>query len=211
MSSVIAVSPVVGVLLAGGLSRRMGGGDKNLLELNGQSILSRSIERVKPQVTALILNANGTSDRFAQFALPVIADVIDGYAGPLAGILSGMEWVFENRPDCKWVATFPTDAPFLPLDLVARLMAAIDSEKAEMACATSNNRTHPPIAIWPVRLKDELRDAMVDEEMRKIDLWTARYSIAHVAFDSVGIDPFFNINKPENLAEAEAFLRKSES
>ena len=201
-------APVVGILLAGGLSRRMGGGDKNLLTLNGKPILARAIERVKLQVSTLVLNANGPSDRFAQFGLPVIPDVIEGYAGPLAGILTGMEWTLENRPDCAWVATFPTDAPFLPLDLVTRLMIAIEDEKTDMACATSKNRTHPPIAIWPVRLRDDLRRAMIDEEMRKIDLWTSRYQISHVDFGDAGVDPFFNINKPENLDEAERLVRE---
>lgn len=201
---------IVGVLLAGGLSRRMGGGDKNLLNLAGQPILKRSIARIKPQVSHLILNANGDKSRFSTFGLDVVSDVIEGYAGPLAGVLTGMEWTVQNRPECPWVATFPTDAPFLPTDLVSRLMQAIKTEKTEMACATSKGRTHPPIAVWPVRLKDDLRRAMLDEEMRKIDLWTARYSISHVAFDNSGIDPFFNINKPEHLIEAENYLQSSQ-
>ncbi|NQV98086.1 MAG: molybdenum cofactor guanylyltransferase MobA [Rhodospirillales bacterium] len=202
---------VVGVLLAGGLSRRMGGGDKNLLQLAGQSILSRTIARVTPQVSTLILNANGDAGRFASYGLPVVGDVIDGFAGPLAGILTGLEWASANRPDCQWIATFPTDAPFLPENLVAKLMQAVAAEGADMACATSNNRTHPPIAVWPVRLKNELRQAMVDEDMRKIDLWTGRYSTAHVAFDDPDMDPFFNINRPENLDEAERYLAQSGS
>ncbi len=200
---------IVGVLLAGGLSRRMGGGDKNLLTLDGQPILKRSIDRVKPQVQTLILNANGDAARFSDFQLPVIADVIAGYAGPLAGILTGLEWASVHRPTCRWVATFPTDAPFLPLVLVKRLSDAIDAEGTDMACAKSKGRTHPPIALWPVRLKDDLRQAMIDEDMRKIDLWTARYKVSHVVFEDTGIDPFFNINKPENLARAEHYLRET--
>lgn len=198
--------PIVGVLLAGGLSRRMGGGDKNLLQLGGQSILSRSIKRVKPQVGQLILNANGDATRFASYGLPVVEDVIDGYAGPLAGILTGLEWASDHQPDCQWVATFPTDAPFLPTDLVEKLMRAIKTDNTDMACAVSNERTHPPIALWPVRLKNDLRRAMVEEDMRKIDLWTARYKISQVPFENKDIDPFFNINKPENLEQAEQYL-----
>lgn len=201
-----ASEQVVGVLLAGGLSRRMGGGDKNLLQLGGRPILDHVIERVRPQVSGLILNANGDPARFAEYDLPVVPDVIEGYAGPLAGILTGLEWAAREVPDCQWLASFPTDAPFLPVDLVDRLLAAIEDEGAEMACALSGDRTHPPIAIWPVRLRDELRRAMVDEEMRKIDLWTARYSIVHVTFDNDAIDPFFNINRAENLDEAEQYL-----
>lgn len=201
-----ASASVVGVLLAGGLSRRMGGGDKNLLNLGGSSILARSIERISPQVSHLILNANGDPERFSTFGLPIVSDVIDGYAGPLAGVLTGLDWVHENQPESQWIATFPTDAPFLPFDLVSRLMQAIATDDADMACATSRNRTHPPIAVWPVRLRNELRRAMIDEDMRKIDLWTARYKISHVAFDDPEMDPFFNINKPENLEEAERYL-----
>ena len=201
-----ASQPIVGTLLAGGLSRRMGGGDKNLLQLFGKSILRHVVEKTEPQVDTLILNANGDANRFSEFGLPVVRDVIEGYAGPLAGILTGLHWASENVPTCQWVATFATDAPFVPKNLVAKLLQSIEVEGVDMACAISNDRTHPPFALWPVRLKDQLRAAMVDEEMRKIDLWTARYKIAHVPFLVDGIDPFFNINKPDHLEEAERFF-----
>ena len=197
---------IVGILLAGGLSRRMGGGDKNLLQLGGKSILRHVVERIAPQVDTLILNANGDAGRFAEYGLPVVGDVIDGYAGPLAGVLTGLEWASVNSPSCEWVATFATDAPFVPKNLVVELLNSIEANGADMACAMSKDRTHPPFAIWPIRLKDALRAAMVDEEMRKIDLWTARYKIVHVPFEEKGIDPFFNINKPDNLDEAEQLL-----
>ena len=148
----------------------------------------------------MILNANGDPKRFLDYGLPVVRDVIEGYAGPLSGILSGLDWASENVPRCQWVATFATDAPFVPKNLVKELLQSIEVEGADMACASSNNRTHPPFAIWPVRLKDELRAAMVDEEIRKIDLWTSRYKIAHVTFYGDGIDPFFNINRKEDLS-----------
>jgi len=202
-------TPIVGVLLAGGLSRRMGGGDKNQLQLGGKLILDRLIDRVKPQVSTLILNANGDAERFSKYDLPVVGDVIDGFAGPLAGVLTGLEWASEHEPACEWVATFATDAPFVPEDMVAKLLHAIVGENADMACAMSNGRTHPPFALWPVRLKDDLHRAMVDEDMRKIDLWTARYQIVHVPFENPDLDPFFNINKPENLSEAERFLEQA--
>ncbi len=197
---------IVGVLLAGGLSRRMGGGDKNLLNLDKRPILAHVIEKVEGQVTTLILNANGPADRFSDYGLPVVSDVIEGYAGPLAGILTGMEWAAANAPESQWLASFPTDAPFLPTNLVSQLKRAIDANGADMACAMSNERTHPPIALWPIRLREDLRLAMINEDMRKIDLWTARYSIEHVAFDDQAIDPFFNVNRPENLEEAERYL-----
>ncbi len=200
-------SGVVGVLLAGGLARRMGGGDKPLRTLGGRPILDRVIDRARPQVADLLLNVNGDPARFANYALPTAGDVIDGHAGPLAGILTGMEWAAESHPDASWLVSFATDAPFFPDDMVARLLRAAGEQGTEMACASSGGRTHPVFALWPIALRDALRRAMVAEEMRKIDAWTARYSLAVVDFNAdgpAGLDPFFNINKPENLAEAEA-------
>jgi len=196
----------LGLLLAGGLARRMGGGDKALIEMGGRPLLDYAVERARPQVSRLILNANGDAARFERFGLPVVADVIEGFAGPLAGVLTGMEWAAANAPDVEWLATFPIDAPFFPVDLIEHMGSAIAEADAEMACAESDGRTHPVFALWPVRLKDELRKAMVDEDMRKIDLWTARYRIVHVPFDTSGGDPFFNINRPENVEEAEGRL-----
>jgi molybdopterin-guanine dinucleotide biosynthesis protein A len=135
----------------------------------------------------------------------VVADSIPGMAGPLAGILTGMEWLAENRPDTKMMLSIPTDGPFLPLDLVGRLAAAkMGQDGAQIACAKSGDRTHPPIALWDVDLADDLRRAMVDEDMRKIDLWTARYDLVHVEWPVEPFDPFFNANRPEDLARAEA-------
>ena len=199
----------VGILLAGGLARRMGGGDKCLRQLGGKPLLDWLIETARPQVDTLILNANGDPDRFAGFGLPVVADVIDGYAGPLAGVLTGMTWAADNAPEAEWLVSFATDAPFLPADMVTRMLDAVAREDAEMACAASGGRTHPVFGLWPVRLRDELRAAMVDEDMRKIDRWTARYKLAEVTFDATdGRDPFFNVNRPENLAEAEEALAR---
>ena len=200
------MSAPVGVLLAGGMARRMGGGDKCLQQLGGRSLLSYCINVATPQVGPLIINAAGDPARFKEFNLPVVADVIEGFAGPLAGVLTGLEWASENAPDAQWVVTFPTDAPFFPDDLVARLREAVDAHGADMACARSNARTHPVFALWPVRLAVDLRQAMEDEDMRKIDLWTARYNIVHVDWPATPNDPFFNINRPEDLAQAEALL-----
>jgi len=198
---------VVGLLLAGGLARRMGGGDKCLRPLGGRPILARIVERLRPQVSDLVLNANGDPARFAEFGLPVAADTVEGFAGPLAGVLTGMEWVLRHRPGCDWVASVPTDAPFLPRDLVSRMMAAVAREGADMACATSGGRAHPVVGLWPVRLADALRRAMVEEELRKVDIWTARYRLVHVDFATDPVDPFFNTNRPDDLAAAETLLR----
>lgn len=195
---------VAGVLLAGGRARRMGGGDKCLRELAGQTLLARVIARAAPQVGPLVINANGDPARFAAYGLPVAPDSIEGFAGPLAGVLSGMDWAADNAPDCPWIATFATDAPFFPMDLVARLRAA--TEGADMACAASDGRAHPVFGLWPVRLRDALRRAMTEEDIRRVDVWTARYRLAQVDFAAHPIDPFFNANRPEDLAKAEDFL-----
>ena len=195
--------PLVGVLLAGGLARRMGGGDKPLKELGGKPILDHVINRVTPQVHHLILNANGDPDRFKKYKLPVLEDVIEGHQGPLAGILTALDWAAENVPDVEHVISFATDSPFLPRDLVPRLMAPILAGEAQLSCAITGDRTHPVFGVWPVSLRHDLRKAMIEEEMRKIDKWTERIGIVHVSFETEPVDPFFNVNKPENLDEAE--------
>jgi molybdopterin-guanine dinucleotide biosynthesis protein A len=202
------VPGVAGVILAGGLSRRMGGGDKTLLGLGGRTILDHVIGAARPQVSALMLNANGDPARFAAFGLPVIADVVEGHAGPLAGVLTGLEWAQREHPECAWVASFASDAPFLPGDLVARLLAVIEQDGADMACASSGGRHHPVFGLWPVALVDDLRHAIIEEEVRKVDLWTARHSLAVVDFETAPHDPFFNVNRPEDLAEAEVLLKR---
>lgn len=198
-----AYQGVAGVILAGGLSRRMGGGDKTLMQLGGRTILEHVVERARPQVADLALNANGAPARFAGFGLPVVADVVGGYAGPLAGILTGLEWAAANAPGCAWLASFAADAPFLPGDLVSRLRGAAEDRRAVLACAASGGRTHPVFGLWSVDLRDDLRHALVDEDMRKIDAWTARHGVVHVEFPAEPVDPFFNVNRPEDLAAAE--------
>lgn len=197
---------VVGVVLAGGLARRMGGGDKGLLELAGRPILDHVLDRLKPQVRLCVLNANGDAGRFAPWGLPVAADVLPGNAGPLVGVLTGMDWTMANLPGVEWIVTAPTDAPFLPRDLVARMMAAVREEGAEMACATSGGQRHPVIGLWPVSLRTDLRHAVIFEEVRKVDVWTGRHKVADVDFAVEPVDPFFNANRPEDLDEAEKAL-----
>ena len=203
----MSAAPIpIGVLLAGGRSERMGGGDKTLKALGGKPMLAHVIARARPQVGELIVNANGDPARFASFGLPVVADVIEGFAGPLAGILSALEWAALNRPRAEWIASFATDAPFFPADLVQHLAQAVAREGADIACARSQGRTHPVFGLWKTALHLELRRAMSEEKVRKIDLWTARYRVVHVDFVVQPFDPFFNVNRPENLAEAERLL-----
>ena len=200
---------IAGVLLAGGLSRRMGGGDKPLRTIAGRPLLELVIERMQKQVAALVLNANGDPERFAAYGLPVVADSVSDNPGPLAGILAGLDWAAENRPDCPIVVSVATDAPFLPTDLVSRMAEAIATEGADLACAASGGQTHPVIGLWPVRLREDLRRALAEEGLRKVDVWTARYRLAVVPFADQPIDPFFNANRPQDLERAEALLNEA--
>lgn len=203
-------SSVAGVILAGGQSRRMGGGDKCLRPLAGRPILAHIIERAAPQVGPLVLNANGDPARFADYALPVVPDVIEGFAGPLAGILTGMDWVAAQAPASQWMASFASDAPFFPENMVAVMLAAAEEAGANLVCAMSNERSHPVFGLWSMSLRDDLRRAVVGEGLRKVDLWTARHRLVSVTFEPVetgqgALDPFFNTNRPDDLIEAEAF------
>jgi molybdopterin-guanine dinucleotide biosynthesis protein A len=193
----------LGMVLAGGLARRMGGGDKARLRIGGRTILERVLARLKPQCAALILNANGDPARFADTGLAVVPDSIPGFAGPLAGILAGLDWVAREAPDVADVVTVPGDCPFLPEDLVARLSAARAREAAPLACARSGEWRHPVVGLWPVALRGDLRHALVAEGLRKIEAWTARQGVAVADWPAVPVDPFFNINTPEDAAEAE--------
>ncbi len=195
--------PTLGVLLAGGLARRMGGGDKPMRTIGGRTILERAIARLKPQCDGLILNANGEPSRFSVFGLTVVADDVPGYPGPLAGILAALDWTAANRPGIEWVLSAAGDCPFLPRDLVARLHAARAAENAQLAVAASGEQSHPVIGLWRVALRDELRQALVVEDVRKIDRWTARFPLATVTWPVQPLDPFFNANTVEDIAEAE--------
>ena len=197
---------IAGIVLAGGLSRRMGGGDKGLRTLAGRSILAHVISRAEAQVDPLALNANGDPARFAETGLAVVPDTVEGFPGPLAGVLAGLEWARDRVAGCAYMATFACDAPFLPEDMVDRLWRPIDEEGAEIVSACSNGREHPVFALWPVALANELRAALEEEGIRKVDVWTARYRLAHAEFAVDPVDPFFNVNRPDDIAEAEAIL-----
>jgi molybdenum cofactor guanylyltransferase len=192
-----------GVLLAGGLARRMGGGDKPMREIGGRTLLDRVIERLAPQCDGLILNANGDAARFATFGLPVIADDVANFPGPLAGVLATLDWAAAHRPDVQWILSTAADCPFLPRDLVARLHQVRIEQRAQLSVASSAGRTHPVIALWDVSLRDELRYALVAEDVRKVGRFTARYRVATVEWPAVPLDPFFNANTMEDFAEAE--------
>jgi molybdopterin-guanine dinucleotide biosynthesis protein A len=194
-----------GILLAGGLATRMGGGDKSLMLLGGKPILTHVIDRIAPQVAALALNANGDPGRLAEWSLAVVPDAISGFPGPLAGIHAGMEWARGHHPDIADIVSVPTDTPFLPADLVDRLLAARGN--ADIAVAASTGQPHPVVALWPVRLAAELHRLVTDEGMRRVTDFARRYTVAYVDFPVAGIDPFFNVNRPGDLEQAELRLK----
>jgi molybdopterin-guanine dinucleotide biosynthesis protein A len=206
---------IVGVVLAGGLSRRMferagTSGDKALLDLAGRSMISHVIARLAPQVARVIVNANGDPARFSALGLPVVADTVDGFVGPLAGVLAGLRWAHREAPGATHVASVSADAPFLPADLVARLVCAEAQKPGQIALARSGGEIHPVIGLWPVALADDLETALTSGT-RKVLAWTDRHGTRPVDFDPVDIagrrvDPFFNANTPEDLDEARRLL-----
>jgi molybdopterin-guanine dinucleotide biosynthesis protein A len=202
---------VAGVALAGGLSRRMGGGDKSLKPLGGRPMLARVIETFAPQVVTMAINANGDPARLSQFELPVIADPIEGFAGPLAGVLAGLQWASGLDPSISHIATVASDTPFFPRDLVQRLVAAADAKPNRIVLAASAGNRHPVFGLWPVALKDDLARWMAETDTYKVLAWTSRHDtvLCDFAFKDCGgrqVDPFFNANTPEELAEAEVLL-----
>jgi molybdopterin-guanine dinucleotide biosynthesis protein A len=203
--------PVAGILLAGGRSSRMGGGDKGMRLLGGRPILARVIERLKPQVSHMVINANGDPFRLAEFNLPVVPDRISGFAGPLAGVHAGLEWVTANCPGVAHAITVATDTPFLPADLVQRFLAG-QGEGPRLCVARSEAGTHPVIGLWPVGLASALEESLKAGE-RKVGKWVAEHGAIEVFFPDLEIggtklDPFFNINRPEDLALADDLLRE---
>lgn len=203
---------VIGVVLAGGLSSRMGGGDKGLRDLAGRPMLAHVIDRLRPQVGSLIINANGDPARFAAFGLPVVPDTIAGHIGPLAGILAGMRWAAANTA-ARWIVTVSGDAPVLPANLVAQFMAAVADRPGGIALAQSCSELHPVIGLWPITLATSLEDELA-RGTRKVLHWAERHSLVPVAFSptragGVDIDPFFNANTPQELEQLRAMLSKT--
>ena len=195
-----------GVILAGGQARRMGGGDKGLLTLGASTILGHVIERLLPQVAGLALNANGQRDRFAHFDLPVVADSVEGFAGPLAGVLAGLDWAADQG--AEHIVTAAADTPFFPPDLVPRLLLASEDQNCPIALARTDNGRHPTFGLWPVSLREDLRTSLQDG-MRKVVQWTDRHGTAMADFPTGSIDPFFNVNTPEDLALAQSYLERA--
>jgi molybdenum cofactor guanylyltransferase len=198
----VSSPPTLGLVLAGGLARRMGGGDKARMRIGGTTILARVLTCLKPQCERVIINANGDPARFADTGLPVVADSVPDFAGPLAGILAGLDFIATYNPETRWALSIATDTPFLPDDLVRRLHASRTCDDM-FACARSGTRLHPTIALWPVVLRHDLRRALINEDLRKVEAFISRYRVAYAEWNTERFDPFFNANRPQDLVEAE--------
>jgi molybdopterin-guanine dinucleotide biosynthesis protein A len=207
--------PIAGVILAGGLARRMGGGDKTLKEIGGRPMLALIIERLRPQVDGLVLNANGDPERFSEFGLPVVADTVGDHAGPLAGILAGMRWAEKAMPEARFIASAAGDTPFFPDDLVERLAEGCGRDEKTVAMAASANGVHPVFGLWPIGLADALEEYLESKESGKILTFADEYFRLNVPFDHLDVDgeevdPFFNVNTPEDIERAEMVVRAIE-
>ena len=196
----IPPAPTLGLVLAGGLARRMGGGDKARLQIGGVSILNRVIACLSGQCTDIIINANGDPQRFADTGCTVVPDNVPGHPGPLAGILAGLDWLAAQDNGVEWIVSVPGDCPFLPDDLVERLHQARRKMDAgvPLACARSGAWRHPVVGLWPLALRENMRKALVEENLRKIEVWTARHGVAIADWPAEPVDPFFNVNTPED-------------
>ncbi len=201
----VPAPPTLGLVLAGGLARRMGGGDKARIEINGVSILDRVLATLSAQCPRIVINANGDPRRFEDTGLPVIPDNVAGHPGPLAGILAGLDWLAAQNLGIEWMVSVPGDCPFVPDDLVERLHAARRKMGVgvPLACARSGEWRHPVVGLWPLALRADLRKALVEEDLRKIEIWTARHGVAIADWPAEPVDPFLNVNTPEDVAQAE--------
>ncbi|MEB8387953.1 molybdenum cofactor guanylyltransferase MobA [Rhodobacteraceae bacterium KMM 6894] len=196
----------VAIILAGGRATRMGGGDKGLLPLGDGTLLDQVLARLEPQVADVALNANGDPARFARFGLPVMADSIDGFVGPLAGVLAGLDWAAEQGADA--VVSVAADTPFFPCDLVPRLVLAAEGMTAPLVLARTPDGRQPTFGLWPVALRHDLRAALQDG-LRKVVMWTDRHDGRTALFDDAGA-PFFNVNTPEDLTHAQSLWESAQ-
>ncbi|MGE3147891.1 MAG: molybdenum cofactor guanylyltransferase MobA [Pseudorhodoplanes sp.] len=204
----IEVPPTLGLVLAGGRAQRMGGADKASLRLGNETLLARALSRLAPQCDGVIINANGDAARFGETGLPVVADSVADFAGPLAGVLAGLDWAAQHKPEIVWLASVPVDCPFFPLDLVRRLHEVRLRNATQLVCAKSGTWTHHVVALWRVDLREDMRAALRDEKRRKVEDWTARHGVAVADWVVGEVDPFFNINTPDDLAKAEDLVSR---
>lgn len=204
------MTKVAGVILAGGLSTRMGGQDKCLMDLGGKTLLQRAIDKLTPQVDALAINANSNAKAYQTNGLPVVRDSFEGYAGPLAGVLAGLEWAQSIGAD--QVVTVAADTPFFPDDLVRKMQEALRVQSGKIVIAETPGDgvkffNHPTFGLWPVALCDDLRDAL-EQGVRKVMQWVEPHGAVKATFPAIPFDPFFNVNSPADFEKAQQFLKE---
>ncbi|MEM9278810.1 MAG: molybdenum cofactor guanylyltransferase MobA [Pseudomonadota bacterium] len=199
------MTDVLGVILAGGLSRRMEGPEKSLLELGNLPLVQHVSDRLRTQVSQVVLNANGDAKRFDFLGLSVVGDTVKDFAGPLAGVLAGMRWAHENT-NASHILTAAADTPFFPEDYAARMISELKAQNAQIVLASSAGRRHPVFGLWSVDLADNLEKFLVDEEGRKVMLFVERYRSSLAEFKATDPDPFFNVNTPDDMRLAEEFV-----
>ncbi|MFA6264511.1 MAG: molybdenum cofactor guanylyltransferase MobA [Pseudolabrys sp.] len=204
MTSNIPPPPTFGLVLAGGLARRMGGGDKARIRIGRSTIIDRVLATLSGQCVDIIINANGDPARFEDTGCIVVQDSVPDFAGPLAGILAGLDWLAAQDNGIEWMLSVPADCPFLPDDLVERLHAARRAMGAgvPLACARSGEWRHPVVGLWPLALREDLRKALTVEGLHKIEVWTARHGVAIADWPVEPVDPFFNVNTPDDVERA---------
>lgn len=198
----LTTDKVLACILAGGQSRRMGGGDKSLLDVGGKSMLDVILTRLGAQVPEIVLNANGDPGRFARFGLPVVPDPIGDYAGPLAGVLAGLTYAKDRKPEATHVVSVAGDTPFFPTSLVERLCSSVPDDRPVIALASSSSKLHPVFGLWPVALQADLHAWLNTGQSGKVLAFVDRHDSVEVSFDidpATGLDPFFNANKPDDL------------
>jgi|APFre7841882630_1041343.scaffolds.fasta_scaffold45509_1 molybdopterin-guanine dinucleotide biosynthesis protein A len=205
------MSNCFGIILAGGLAQRMGGIDKSLIEIAGRPILERVVESLRPQCAGIALNANGDPSRFERFGLDVVADNVEGFAGPLAGILAGLDYVATHHPEIEYCVSVPVDTPFIPRNLVSKLSSARAATGADVAVASSSAQMHYPVALWKVEIRDALRHALVEEDVRSVKKFIEKRRYGVALWRVKPYDPFFNVNRLEDLAAAEEISTKAKS
>lgn len=201
---------ITGVLLAGGQAQRMGGGDKCLLPLNGKTLLQHTIKRALSQVNPLLLSANGNKLRFAHSKLEVVSDRYANYPGPLAGIHAAMRWMLEHETKSPWLASFASDTPFFPLNVVERLKAAAEKHKTRIVVVTSHHRVEPVFALWHNSLVDEIDATLASGQIPKLQDWIKEHQPTFVEFDDTEYNAFFNINYPQDLYKAQDLISQVE-
>jgi len=198
---------ILGAILAGGQSKRMGK-DKLFLELNNKKLIEHTIDKVKKYLKKVIIITNQDNEFFSKNNLITVKDCIEGQLGPLVGILTAMKWAKENLNKCSWIATFPCDTPFFPKSIIESFIKESEKKESLILCASSHGRKHNIFGLWSLDLYDKLKDDLINKKVRKVQDWTEKNKIKNLEFKFKDYDPFFNINTEEDLEFAKKLSKK---